>query len=81
MDPVGQQDSRASIFEYVLTYHDSYEYRFSWLPCLTQIKVVTSSVTLVERGRGRTIGGGSCGKRTRDVIIRCYRTTGIYTFG
>ena len=43
MDPVGQQDSRASIFEYVLTYHDSYEYRFSWLSCLTQIKVVTSS--------------------------------------
>ena len=38
VDPVGQQDLRVSIFEYVLSYHDSYEYRFSWLPCLTQKK-------------------------------------------
>ena len=40
----------------------------------------TLLLTLVERGRGKTDGGGCCGKRTRDVVIRRYRMTGIYTF-
>ena len=39
----------------------------------------TLLLTLVERGRGRT-DGVCCGGRTRDVVIRCYRMTGIYTF-
>ena len=40
----------------------------------------TLLLTLVERGRGETVVGGSCGERTRDVVIRRYRMTGIYTF-
>ena len=34
-----------------------------------------------EGGEGGLVGGGCCGERTRDVVIRRYRTTGIYTFG
>ena len=34
-----------------------------------------------EGEEGGLDGGGSCGERTRDVVIRCYRMTGIYTFG
>ena len=34
-----------------------------------------------EGEEGGLVGGGSCGERTRDMIIRRYRTTGIYTFG
>ena len=34
-----------------------------------------------EGEEGGLDGGGCCGERTRDVVIRRYRTTGIYTFG
>ena len=33
-----------------------------------------------EERRGTGVGG-SCVERIRDVVIRRYRTTGIYTFG
>ena len=36
MGPVGQKISRMSIVEYILAYHDRYEYRISWLSYFTQ---------------------------------------------
>ena len=40
-----------------------------------------STPYLSGEGEEGGLGGGSCGVRTRDVVIRRYRTTGIYTFG
>ena len=41
-----------------------------------------STPYLSGEGKGGGLdGGGCCGERTRDVVIRRYRTTGIYTFG
>ena len=40
-----------------------------------------STPYLSGEGEEGGLDDGSCGERTRDVIIRRYRTTGIYTFG
>jgi len=51
MGPVGQKISRMSIVEYILAYHDRYEYRISWLSYFTQKKVVTSNVGSASKNR------------------------------
>ena len=40
-----------------------------------------STPYLSGEGEEGGLGGGGCGVRTRDIVIRRYRTTGIYTFG
>ena len=44
MEPVVQQDWGVSIIEYLLSYHDRYEYNLNELSHFTQKKVVTSNV-------------------------------------
>ena len=39
-----------------------------------------STPYLGGEGEEGGLDGGSCGGKTRDIIIRRYRTTGIYTF-
>ena len=34
-----------------------------------------------EGEEGGLVGGGSCGERTRDIVIRHNMMTGVYTFG